>query len=187
MSQALVASVKADLEARGVNTSGACGAFQIVHHVAWALRAQGAGLLVKRTHVGHPDGPQQSPFGCWRDGNLFACDPVIFPSGEHFDALGDGGGRNDPQWHRVLIEGTDQPFLRPNAYHAVWPPADLFEPEPEPEPNPTPTPPDVSLAFAAILGRLDEFKVSLDSLLARQQRGLTGSIFGYTITLRPPA
>ncbi len=203
MSQQLVARVKADLEARGVPTAGACGAFTIIHHVAWALRAQGAGLLIKRTQMGHPDGPQQSPFGCWRGGNLFAVDPIIFPSGEHVDALIDGGGRNEPSWQRVLIEGTDQPFLRPNAYHPVWPPSDasVSEPDGGVEPEPTPTPPamDVQRLAASIKDLaegLTQWMTTLDAKLNAlslndahladlHRRSLRGSVFGVPITLTP--
>jgi hypothetical protein len=79
-----VAAVKAQLQARGVDLTGACGAFAITKRVAWGLRATGAGLLSK-------------PAGNNCDG--FAVDIVAFPTGLIVDILGDAGNGNTPSWN----------------------------------------------------------------------------------------
>ena len=79
-----VAGVKAQLQARGVDLTGPCGAFAITKRVAWGLRATGAGLLSK-------------PSGNNCDG--FAVDIVAFPTGMIVDILGDAGNGNTPLWN----------------------------------------------------------------------------------------
>ena len=79
-----VAEVKAQLQARGVDLTGPCGAFAITKRVAWGLRATGAGLLSK-------------PSGNNCDG--FAVDIVAFPTGLIVDILGDAGNGNTPLWN----------------------------------------------------------------------------------------
>ena len=79
-----VAAVKAQLQARGVDLTGPCGAFAITKRVAWGLRATGAGLLSK-------------PSGNNCDG--FAVDIVAFPTGMIVDILGDAGNGNTPLWN----------------------------------------------------------------------------------------
>ena len=79
-----VAAVKAQLQARGVDLTGPCGAFAITKRVAWGLRATGAGLLSK-------------PSGNNCDG--FAVDIVAFPTGMIVDILGDAGNANTPLWN----------------------------------------------------------------------------------------
>jgi hypothetical protein len=73
----VVARIKAELEARGVSLVGPCGAFAITRRVAWALRAEGAGLLSK-------------PGGNNCEG--FATDIICYPDGRIFDVLINGGG-----------------------------------------------------------------------------------------------
>src|SRR3990167_802748 len=71
----VVTAVKADLQARGVDLAGPCGAYKIVVRSAWRLRAEGAGTLEKLT------------------GNQCesrATDVVAYPSGRLFDVLTDG-------------------------------------------------------------------------------------------------
>src|SRR4051812_30041603 len=75
----VVDSVKADLRARGVDTSGPCGALAITKRVAWRLRGEGAGLLFKN----------------W--GNQCeerATDIIVYPDGRIFDILHDAGTDN---------------------------------------------------------------------------------------------
>lgn len=80
----LVRRVKADLERRHVNLSGACGAFEITKRVAWALKGEGFGLLAK------PGGNQCQGY---------ATDIVSEQgTGVNVDILGDGGGANTPGW-----------------------------------------------------------------------------------------
>ena len=76
--------MKAQLQARGVDLTGPCGAFAITKRVAWGLRATGAGLLSK-------------PSGNNCDG--FAVDIVAFPTGLIVDILGDAGNANTPLWN----------------------------------------------------------------------------------------
>lgn len=79
----VVASVKADLVARGVSLVDSCGAFAITSRVAWRLRATGAGLLDK-------------PSGNQCQGR--AVDIIAFPDGRIVDILTDAGGQNGPTW-----------------------------------------------------------------------------------------
>lgn len=92
---------KGQLVDKGVNLSGACGAFQITQRVAWDLRFQGYKFLVKKG--GNRAVPQ--PDGSCLDGDHtsapgYATDYLI-STNEGFvgyDLLGDGGGENKPQW-----------------------------------------------------------------------------------------
>lgn len=119
----VVASVKADLQARGVDITGECGAFQIVKRVAWQLRAQGAGLVAK-----------QGGSQC----QGYSTDLIQFapPAGHWVDILQDAGGQNVPQW-------TDNGV----GDGSVWrPPVDPGDSTPSPmPPSPgTPVPPTVT-------------------------------------------
>src|SRR3954470_21064862 len=99
---AIVASVKADLQARGVDLAGPCGAFQITKRVAWMLRNEGAGLLSKTT-------------GNNCDG--FATDIIAYPGGHIFDILVSGGDVNGPSWQ-------DAGLVDASRYHAAIDPGD---------------------------------------------------------------
>jgi hypothetical protein len=92
----IVATVKRELEARGVDLSGACGAFQITKRVAWRLRGEGAGLLSK-------------PGGNNCEG--YSVDIVAYPGGVIFDMLGSSGGANNPQW--LPSDAVDPERYRP--------------------------------------------------------------------------
>ena len=72
----VVASVKAELVARGVSLVDSCGGFQITKRVAWRLRATGAGLLSK-------------PSGNQCDG--YAVDIIAYADGRIVDILTDAG------------------------------------------------------------------------------------------------
>lgn len=85
----VVGSVKASLQARGVDLSGPCGAFQITKRVAWQLRGNGAGTLDK-------------PSGNNCEGR--ATDIIVFADGHGYDILSDGGGANGPSWNDVAID-----------------------------------------------------------------------------------
>jgi hypothetical protein len=93
-----VAAVKAELQARGVDLSGPCGAFAITKRVAWGLRHLGCGLLSK-------------PSGNNCEG--FATDIVMFKDqgGNIIDVLGDGGGSNTPLW--TVTDTVDPARWRP--------------------------------------------------------------------------
>jgi hypothetical protein len=116
----IVSRVKGELEARGVDLKGACGAFEITRRVAWALRGEGLGLLVK-------------PGGENCDG--FAAGYLVYRDGTGVDMLEDAGGKNGPQWN------PDPPDA---ALAARWAPpvdtGDVLIPQPGPVP-PAPAPP----------------------------------------------
>ena len=83
----VVARVKADLVARGVNISGPCGAFQITGRVAWLLKDEGWGLLSKN--------PAQN--GCSTNGDRYAVDFLVHkPSGQGVDMLVNSETQNIP-------------------------------------------------------------------------------------------
>lgn len=79
----LVVQVKADLIAQEVDVSGSCGAFEITKRVAWALSADGAGLL-SRTSGDNCNGR--------------ASDIIMYTDGYTYDILIDAGAGNVPQW-----------------------------------------------------------------------------------------
>jgi hypothetical protein len=90
----LIASIKADLVAKGVNLTGPCGAFQITSRVAWALRGEGFGLIAKS--------PAQN--GCNANGQRYAIDAIMLQDGQTFDILISAGGEEDA--NRQPIPGT---------------------------------------------------------------------------------
>jgi len=90
----LIASIKADLVARGVNLTGPCGAFEITKRVAWALRDEGIGLVAKNA----------AQNGCNANGERYAIDAVMLRDGQTWDILINGGGDEDA--NRQPIPGT---------------------------------------------------------------------------------
>ena len=111
----VVAAVKADLVARGVDLSGV-KAFEITKRVAWALRAEGAGVYFKNYGNMTPDG--------------YAVDIIEYPDGSYVDILGDAGGANTPAW------GIAPDKLDPGKYRPAFDPGDTPAPQPQPEPQP---------------------------------------------------
>jgi hypothetical protein len=86
---AVVAMVKADVVARGIDISGPCGAFQITGRVAWLLRHEGWGLLHKN--------PGNN--GCSTNGGRYAVDFLVhYPSGQGVDMLINSETENIPAW-----------------------------------------------------------------------------------------
>jgi len=151
MSLKLVQQVKAQLEAKGLDLSGPCGAFAIVKRVAWLLRDSGAGLLDK-------------PAG--NNCNGYAVDIVCYPNGKIRDILGDAGGANIPQWQDGELEVVD-----PGRYRMALDPGDEPLPSP-PLPTPTPQPPSVEVAHLLIaLDQLRDGQIALgqqiDTLIQR--------------------
>lgn len=112
----VVACTKTALVAAGHDLSGPCGAFDITEHVAWALKAEGAGLLGK-TAGNNCKG--------------YATDIIAYPNGTIFDILIDSGASNGPTWNP---DGTASP------YHAAIDPGDGISCA-----NATPPPPTVDL------------------------------------------
>lgn len=124
----VVASVKATLTAQHVDLSGPCGAFAITSRVAWRLKGEGAGLLIK-------------PAGNNCQG--YAVDEIAYPDGRLFDILVDSGGANGPSWNPNGI-------IEISRYHPAFDPGDTG-PIVSPPSTPPPTPVDLS----PILRRLD--------------------------------
>lgn len=137
--RALVASVKADLVARGVQLEGPCGAFEITHRVAWALRFTGARLVEKT-----------SGNNC----RAFAVDLVGFSDGSYVDMLIDSGGANEPTWNvkpdQLDLGKLVTPFDPGDAAPAPAPaPTDPRDNTPPPAPDPA-----ESERFVAALERI---------------------------------
>ena len=65
-------------------------AFDVTKRVAWALRGEGAGLLIK-------NGGEN--IAAWQ-GNLFAASRIVYPDGHLFKVIFDAGpgGANGPSW-----------------------------------------------------------------------------------------
>jgi len=143
MSQALVAQIKQQLLARGDDLSGPCGAFAITQRVAWALRADGAGLLDK------PGG--NNCLG-------FATDYIIFEHGPAFDILGDGGGANNPQWNE-----DDDATLIPR-WRAPVDPGDVVVPPVVPPDPPPDALADVLDAVHVLAGQVMGLDLKVDAL-----------------------
>lgn len=157
----LVARIKEQVLAEGVDITTPCGGFEIVKRVAWELRGQGAGVLAKLAGS-HPDGDNvDMPYGCWKDNALYAYDVVIFPNGEHYDCLTGYDEKKktglDPIWRLVTKEGTSEPYLRPDTYRpAIEPHPTVVEPPAPPQPptDPTVTPPNTPTVPSVDLSQL---------------------------------
>ena len=124
----IVSAVKAELEGRGVNLSGPCGAWEITRRVAWELRADGAGTLTKM--IGNQ---------C----RGHAVDILAFRDGTIVDVLVDAGGTNTPAWQDagvfeitrweapvMFVDSVPPPGAPPLPVPAPPPPEPLFERDP---------------------------------------------------------
>jgi hypothetical protein len=94
---ALVAQIKSDLEAQGVDLSGSCGGFEITKRVAWALAGEGAGLSSGNDCNGYKD------------------DIIMYTDGYNYDILSGTGTANGPQW-------LPQPLLNTSLYVPAFEP-----------------------------------------------------------------
>jgi hypothetical protein len=159
MSQDIVAKAKADLEARGVTLSGACGAIKITNLVAWRLRPQyyllrkgGGNRAVLKADGSCLSGDQTA------DPEGFATDYLIDKDTFFgFDVLGDGGGNNSPQWAGPETAPEMVARNRVNGRVPLDPAGYFPEPvivaPPEPDPMPAVVPPpsdDLGLVLAAL-------------------------------------
>ena len=136
----LIASIKADLVARGVNLTGPCGAFEITKRVAWALRGEGIGLVAKNA----------AQNGCDANGVRYAIDALMLRDGQTWDILVNGGGEerngvpipgtgNGPAWQVTGAAPRD-------SWRAPFP-VDIPVPDPPKPDPPKPAVPDpVSLS-----------------------------------------
>ena len=97
---ALVKRIKDELIAKGQTFASNCDAFQITGRVAWALRTQGAQLIVKT--------PGQN--GCtWTNGVRYSHDAIAFSDGwvDCLEGAGPSLNTNKPswQWHAAPTTG----------------------------------------------------------------------------------
>jgi hypothetical protein len=177
MSRALVALIKAELEAKGQTWTTNEDAFQITARVAWAMRHQGAQLVMKR--------PEQN--GADWHGARYSHDAIAFPDG-WIDCLASAGppaNENRPVWD-----------LTGRSTAALVDPFDLdAAPDPKPDPDPDPDPQPIGLiarldamerALAMLLTDFDligvqqeQILTKQDQILAKQDRALRGP-FGWT-------
>jgi hypothetical protein len=111
----VVAKVKNDLAARGMDFTGPCGAFSITRRVAWALREEGAGLLQKTSG--------NNCEGC-------AVDVVFYRDGTWVDCLVNSETENRPAWQ------VGQDKLDPGRWIAPT----QMDPDVPPNPAPAPAP-----------------------------------------------
>jgi hypothetical protein len=173
-----VALAKADLEARGVDLSGACGAVKIANLVAWRLGGR-FGLLHKaggNRAILKADGScltgEQS-----NDPEGYATDYLIDrATGFGYDVLSDGGGANGPQW--AGPENAPDMVARnwSNYREAVDPTVYVTGPVTPPVVLP-PTPPVVPPTLPAVqvcdlsgvLAKLDDVKQAVDDGRGEQQ------------------
>lgn len=185
----VVASVIAALKAQGKDLSGSCGAFEITKHVAWQLKGEQAGLLVK-TSGNNCQG--------------FAVDIIMYPDGSIYDILTDSGASNGPSWN------ASDP-VDPSRYHAAIDPQDgsgTTIPNPPPV---TPTPAagvdlgPILAALNAISSQLNGLALQITACDANNERryldliahfnnlpkpqapAYEGSIFGVKFTANPKA
>ena len=183
MSVQTVIDVKAMLIARGQRWETNEDAAQITWRVAWALRGEGAQLVVKT--------PAQN--GAVYQGVKYSHDVIALPSG-WIDCLGSAGppdNGNVPAWNPTGSSGA--PLAPPFDLDAgvVVPPVVVDPPPPVLVP-----PVDAFDLAGALMGlgfqlqalnlKLDTQAEQLAALEARQRRGLRGTLFGYTISLTPP-
>lgn len=135
----VVERVKADLEKRGINLQGPCGAFEITKRVVWALRSEGCGLLDK-------------PGGNNCQG--YSTDFVIYPDGHGYDILVSAGDINGPSWQDGGVADASR-----------WrPPIDPLDTIIVDPPKPSPLPAPVSTDFTALIARLEESNRRLEAL-----------------------
>lgn len=148
----VVAAVKADLQARGVDLSGACGAFQITKRVAWRLRDEGAGVLDK-------------PAGNQCEGR--AVDIIIYPGGRIFDILTDAGGSNGASWGAG--DPVDASRWRPvtsDPDGGVAPPPVVNNPPPVGQPPVINIPPAQVLDLSAVLAAIKDVRDAQERIYA---------------------
>jgi hypothetical protein len=158
-SKEVVAQVKAQFEAQGVDLRGSCGAFYITNEVA---KRTGTKLLKKvpgqNRAIPGPNGtcktPEQAP-----GENGYAVEYLItLPSGFGYDILGDSGGDNSPRW----AEETNK--AERNLKNWAEPIALNVGGGAPPVPQPDPTTPPVS---SELLERVTRVEQTTNSIYAQ--------------------
>jgi hypothetical protein len=140
----VVASVKAELVARGVSLVDSCGGFQITKRVAWRLRATGAGLLSK------PSGNQCEGY---------AVDIIAYADGRIVDILTDAGGQNGPTW------GPGEP-VEASRWRPAVDPGDSGPVVVPPVVVPPYQPPPVYTDLTPVYSRLDAMSAQLERMFS---------------------
>lgn len=187
-SKALVEQIKDALVAKGQTFTTNCDAFQITARVAWALRSQGAQLFVKT--------PAQN--GCVWNGVKYGLDTIAFPDGwvDILSSAGPPANTNGPQWdwHPGAPTGVlAPPFDLDAGTPPVVPPPSVPPSDPGvPPPVPTEIIAQLFLEMQAVrmntealMDALAKTRSDLADLRIQAAHGLTGSVFGYPITLKP--
>jgi hypothetical protein len=95
----VVARIKGELVAAGVDLSGPCGAFQIVKRVAWELRQDGYGLVAKTPSQNNCQG--------------YGVDVVMFQNGDCWDILINSETENIPAWNKVSMPPSPSAWRAP--------------------------------------------------------------------------
>jgi len=187
-SAAFVAQVKADLIDRGLipTVQGTnCDAFQITGRVAWALRDQGAKLIPKTA----------AQNGCVWKGAKYSLDAIAFADGWADVLVGAGPPQNEnrPAW-QFTASGPSAGAVAPIDLDAGAGP--VVTPPPT---DPVLPPQIVTELLAKLLMEVQQLRLNSEALMAalaavraeqtdskiQHAHGLSGTLFGYPITLKP--
>jgi len=175
MSKAVVEHIKADLVARGVDLSGACGAAQITVRVAHTLRDR-YGLLLKRAGnraVFRADGTCVDGDHANPNEPGFATDYLIDRATFFgYDILSDGGGLNGPQWPddpetTEVARNTANFAEAPNLDGTIDPPGPV-----DPPVDPPPHQDELAARVTVLEGRFADQLRTNDNLM--------GTLYGLT-------
>jgi len=201
----VVAHVKADLLAQNVSLVGPCGAFEITRRVAWLLRDEGAGLLMKNN--GNNCAGYAVDIIAYTDGTIV---DILVKGGGDEDAAGNPipGTGNGPAWQVNPVKVDPTRWAPPVPWSVVVDVPPIGTDPPDPPTVPT------DAAVMAVLGVLTQQVVNLGTevsllrddlrthadvkgldvsvvvdalarLEAAQARGYGGSIFGVSFVLLP--
>jgi hypothetical protein len=133
----VVARIRGQLESAGVDVHTVAGAFEITKRVAWELRSEGAGLLIKTAGE-----------NIWNwNGMSFSAARICYPDGALRKILTDVPTTDNPEW-------ADDGTVTTDRYVPAIDPGPLPGQPPTP-PTPPDTPDTPSESDAAILAKLD--------------------------------
>lgn len=169
-----VAAVKREVLARGISTANACGAFEITRRVAWAVAAEGWGLV-------HSDAN-----GCVFQGEKYRADALMQRNGLTIDMLGhsesDEGDTSNPNNYNIPQWGGTGPQPGGNWREPMNPmdPGPVTPPVTPPGPPPpvVVVPPSIDLStvyaklaeqYAAIQRNYDQVERVYVDLAAREK------------------
>lgn len=150
----VVDQVKREVLARGIPTSGPCGAFAITSRVVWRLRGEGWGLI-------HSTGN-----GCPINGERYRADATVKLDGTTIDILGHSedneGDPSNPQAFNFPAWDTP-PVPQPGGnWRAPFDPDGGVVPTPAPVPVPVPQPaPQPTLDLTGVYLRLNALETKL--------------------------